>query len=260
MESGSSKSGNTADANTVPPELMKSVVDFIRAAEESGFPAPTAEQLAVKLRQTEGSINRACALLESHGLVRASQKTSEHTNPSYTISRQARSPAPVNETGTRDRIVNGLLRATAAVFRSDFKVDLRLAGGEIRDDQATTEDLSVFVRVNGQYQGSICFGLSRNVARALIGEVARRHITSINQPGLRILNMLADRIVALARSELGASGYFIDVHPAATVQPAGMKITTLGVRQVVATLEGRHGPIVVHVVLREAQAVDAIAA
>ncbi len=260
MATGRSKSRKAVDANTVPPELMKSVVDFIRVAGEKGFPAPTAEQLAVELRQTEGSIKRACALLESHGLVRASRKATEHTNPSYTVPRQARPSAPGQEAGTRERVVHSLLRATASVFKSDLKVDLRLAGNEIRDDQATTEDLSVFVRVNGEYEGNICFGLSRNVARALIGVVARQRITSINRPGLRILNMLVDRIVALALSELVASGYFIDVHPASTVQPAGMKITTLGVQQIVATLESRHGPVIVHFVLREAQADDALAA
>jgi hypothetical protein len=44
------------------------------------------------------------------------------------------------------------------------------------------------------------------------------------------------------------------------VRPAGIRITTLGITQVVATLDSQLGPIIVHVVLRETPVEDQLAA
>lgn len=257
---GDISSGRGDTANAVPPELLKTVVELIQAAEDRGERAPTVEEIAIQLRQIEGKIKRACEALESQGLVRASQAAAEHTNPGYTITREGTTEGRGEETAARDRIVNSLLRATSRVFKTDLGIDLRLAGGEVRHDQVTTEDLSVFVRVTGSIEGCVFFGLDRTVARELLTIVLRRPPPGIDQRALRILNTLVDRISGLARVELAAAGYSVDISPASTVQPIGMRITTLGVPQVVATLQSKRGPVVVHVVLREAPDRDALAA
>jgi CheY-specific phosphatase CheX len=250
----------TTDVNTVPMELMRSIVWLIAAAEENGSPALTAEQLANNLRQSEGTIKRACAHLEAQGSIKASSKASEHTNPSYVTSQQEASMPQDDEAAARDKIVKTVLRATVAVFRSNLKVGIRLAGTELKDDQVTTDDLSIFIRVTGRLEGSICFGLSRKVARELIELMTRHRVKSIDQKGIRTLNSLVDRIIHVAHGELQSDGISIDVWPASTVQPEGMRITTLGVSQVVATLNSQLGPIVVHVVLRETPIEEELAA
>lgn len=254
------QSGRGDTANAVSPELLMAVVEFIRAARDRGASKPTAEEIAIHLRQTEGKIKRACAVLESHGLVRASRAAAEHTNPGFTIMAEGTTVVRDEEAAARDRIVNTLLRATARVFKSDLGIDLRLAGGEERHDEATTEDLSVFVRVTGNIEGCIFFGLDRMVARELLTILLRRPPSGIDERALRILNKLVERIVGFARAEFAAAGYSMDVSPASTVQPAGMRITTLGFPQIVATLRSEHGPVVVHVALRETGNRDALAA
>ena len=57
-----SSGGRPTDANTVPMELMQTVVKLIAAAEQNGSPVLTAEQLAVTLRQSEETIKRAWRL------------------------------------------------------------------------------------------------------------------------------------------------------------------------------------------------------
>ena len=198
--------------------------------------------------------------MEAQGSIIASRSASEHTNPSYVASQQAASIPEDDEAAARDKIVNTILRATSAVFISNLKVDIRLAGGELKDDQVTTEDLSIFIRVTGRLEGNICFGLNRKVARELIGIIGQQRVTSINKDGVQKLNSLANRILSVARGELQANGCSIDVWPASLVQPIGLRITTLGAQQVVATLNSQIGPIVVHVVLRETPVEDELAA
>lgn len=255
-----SSGGRTTDVNTVPVELMRSVVELIAVAEKSGSPALAVEQLAATLSQSEGMIERASAYLEAQGSIRASRKASAYNGPSYITSQQAASMQEDEEAVARGKIVNTVLRATSVVLRSNLKVDIRLAGGELKNDQVTTEDLSIFIRVTGRLEGSICFGMSRKIARELIEVITRQRVKSIDQQGVRILNSLIDRIVHVAGGELQASGYSVDVWPASTVQPSGLRITTLGVPQVVATLNSQRGAIVVHVVLRETPFEDELAA
>lgn len=164
------------------------------------------------------------------------------------------------ETTARDKIVNALLRATAMVFKNDLGIELQLEGGVVCEDQATTEDLSVFVRVTGSVEGCVFFGLDRVVAREILTIVLRRPPAGIDERALRILNRIVERIVGHARDEFAADGYSVDVSPASTVQPAGTRITTLGVPQIVAVLRSKRGPVVVHMVLRDVPRPEALAA
>ncbi len=160
----------------------------------------------------------------------------------------------------RDKIVNALLRATARVFKRDLGIDLRLAGGMVSEDQATTEDLSVFVRFAGRFEGCVFFGLNRGVAREILAIVFRRPPAGIDDRALRVLNRIVERIVGHARDELAASGFNVDITSASIVQPAGTRITTLGAPHVVAILQSKRGPVVVHIVLRDTPQRRALAA
>ena len=82
----------------------------------------------------------------------------------------------------------------------------------------------------------------------------------IDEQAVTMLNSLANRIVGLNRSELAAAGYSIDVSPASIVHSVGMKITTLGTQQVVATLDSPFGPIMIRIVLREPPVDEELAA
>ena len=215
------------------------------------------------MRQSEETIKRACAYLEAQGSIRTSGNASNasgHAAPGYVTSQPEASIPQDDESVARDKIVKTVLRATVAVFRSNLKVGIKLAGSELKDDQETTEDLSIFIRVSGRLDGSICFGLSRKVARELVETITRQRVTSFDQNGIRVLNALADRVVQFASAELQTSGSSIKLWPASTVHPAGMRITTLGVSQVVTTLNSQLGPIVVHIVLRDTPVEEELAA
>lgn len=164
------------------------------------------------------------------------------------------------ETGVRDKMVNALLQATARVFRSDLGIDLRFIGSTVREDQETTEDLSVFVRLTGSVEGCVFFGLDRGMAREILAIVLRRPSAGIDERAIRILNRIVERIVGHARDEFMAGGHSIEISSASTVQPSGLRITTLGVPQVVAVLRSKRGPVMVHIVLREVPQADALAA
>ncbi|MDA1258324.1 MAG: chemotaxis protein CheX [Chloroflexi bacterium] len=246
--------------NEVPEELLKSIIRLIQSDQDRGNPPPSAEGIAVRLGRSEGNIKRACLTLESHGLVRASRAAAEHTNPSYTISREGTAAVREAEGAARDEVVNALLRATARVFKSDLGVEIRLGGGEVREDQATTEDLSIFIRVSGRFEGSIFFGLDRGVAREILTIAFRRPPSGINEKAIRVMNTLVNRIADAARRDFEAAGYIVHLSPASTVQPVGTRITTLGVPQIVATLQSKRGPIMVHVSLREVPERGALAA
>ncbi|MCH7643001.1 MAG: hypothetical protein IIC30_06955 [Chloroflexi bacterium] len=164
------------------------------------------------------------------------------------------------ETAVRDKMVNALLRATARVFRSDLGIDLRFIGSTVREDQETTEDLSIFVRLTGSVEGCVFFGLDRGMAREILAIVLRRPSAGIDERAIRILNRIVERIAGHARDEFMAGGHSIEISSASTVQPSGLRITTLGVPQVVAVLRSKRGPVMVHMVLREVPQADALAA
>ena len=148
-----------------------------------------------------------------------------------------------------DRALNSLLRAAIQIFRADLEIDLQPVARIFSHEQVTTEDYSVFVRVTGQMEGSVCLGINRKVARHLLGVVAQRRVGAIDRPGILILNKIANRIFDRFRADLSKNGYLIDTTGASTVHPAGMRITTLGMPQTVVTLRSHFGPVSMHVVL-----------
>ncbi|MBT3941414.1 MAG: hypothetical protein HOC77_09540 [Chloroflexi bacterium] len=236
---------------TVPRELLMSIFHAITSAEENGLPPLTAGQLAIQFRQTDAAIKKACAVLEANGKIQASVKSPEHPDPSYTPISPADGVVQISGAEAPAQGMNSILKATIHTFRAGMNLDLRLVGQAVSEDQVTTEDLSIYARVTGDLEGSVCFGIRRDVARLLLSVIARRRVGTIGQAGLSALHNVADRIVVVARADLAKYGYSIDVSPSSTVYPMGMKITTHGVPQAVATLKCRYGAVAVHVVLQE---------
>ena len=234
-----------------------SIVRAISSARKRDATPFTADRLAIQFRQPPSVIVQACAVLEARGVLHVSQQSSELTNPTYTLVPQAPQAESSNIVG---EAASSVLRATVQTFRSNLNLDLQLADRAFTLDQVTTEDLSIFARVTGDLEGSVCFGISQPVARQLLGIVTRRQVGTIDQSGILILNKIADRILGVTRSDLGKRGHSIDVSSASTLYPAGMKITTLGMPQSVATMRSRIGPVMVHVVLGETSVVNGVAA
>lgn len=235
----------------VPEELLKSVMGLVRSYEERSNPAPTARDMAAGLGFNEREIRWACSALEADGLVRATQ-TSMNNYPGYMSATGMPEHTPDPERAeSRNKIVFALLRSTAKVFKSELGIDVQLAGGEVRQDEVTTEDISVFLRVAGEIEGSVYYGLDRSVARELLAIAQRQKIGGINAESIHVLNTLITQVGDRASSELGAVGYDVEISPASTVQPVGMKIATHGIPQIVARLECESGPISAHVSLQE---------
>lgn len=235
--------------NAVPNELLMALARALASSQKREVAPPTIEQLAVHFRQSPDVIKRAFGVLKARELQNVSRAPSGRTNPG----RSQR----LNPVGNA---VNSLLRATVQTFRSDLKLDLLLGEQAFRHDQVTTEDFSVYVQITGALEGSVCFGVSRQAARHLIGVVARRRIGSVDSSSLLILNRLVDRIMNRTRSHLDQNGHPIFTSPASTIYPSGMKITTLGMPQCVANLRSKFGPVVVHAVLAETSGHNRLAA
>ncbi len=262
----------------VPEELLEAVVGLVRAYEDRGNPPPTILDMAAGLGLNESEIRWACSTLLADGLMRLID-TSQLTVPGYATAGErapatplgpasegetasADTPVTTSETDVtpesvkdRDEIVFAILRSTTRVFKSELGIDVQLECGELRQDEATSEDLSVFLRVNGQIEGSVYYGMNRGVALELLAIKQRRPIGGINSESLLVLNTLIGRIGDHVRGEFAAAGFRVDISPASTVQPAGVRITTRGIPQIVAALNSEIGPIHAHVSLRKA-AVD----
>jgi CheY-specific phosphatase CheX len=243
---------------------MKSIVDLVSTIEKNGVAALNTKEVAISLGQTEDTIRRASALLEYHGHLRMTRTGSDLRAQSFTLTTPGQSPiqTPTQdaEGASRDRVVTALLRGTSRYFKSKLNMGVTLTGGETRDIQETTEEFSVFVRVSGQLEGSICFGLSRIAASAVIDAIVGQHIGGIDDHSVQFLNSMANRIIASTCAELAIADCSFEVLPASTVRSSGMRITTNGTPQVIATLSSEHGLVVVHVVLRDPEADKTLAA
>ncbi|MDP6822524.1 MAG: chemotaxis protein CheX [Dehalococcoidia bacterium] len=280
-EDGSTRSYSLPVAeksSPVPEELLKAVVDLVRAYEDRSNPPPTTLDMAAGLGLNEREVRLACSTLEADGLVRPLH-TSQLAGPGYATAGErapavtqapattpepppepaaASKPDPASEADTpesvrdRKRMVFALVRSTARVFKSELDIDVQMEGGEVREDEATSEDLSVFLRVNGQIEGSVYYGMNRAVALELLSTAQRRPIGGVDAESLLVLNTLVGRIGDHIRGEFAAAGFSVEISPASTVQPAGTKITTRGIPQIVANLKSEFGPIYAHVSLRKA--------
>jgi len=61
-------------------------------------------------------------------------------------------------------------------------------------DQATTKEVSVFMRVSGEFNGSVYYGLDRVVAIEVVTIAKRRPASGMSSESLRILNELVGQI------------------------------------------------------------------
>jgi len=239
---------------------MKSMVDLVSAVEQNGAASPSTEEVASRLGQAEDTIRRASAMLEYHGYLRMSRTGSDLRAQSFALTTPGRSPMQDDEAASRDRVVTALLRATSRYFKSELNIGVTLSGGETLDIQEMTEEFSVFIRVSGQLDGSICFGLNRIAASAVIYAIAGQHIGGIDDHSVQFLNSMANRIIASTCAKLAILHCSLEMLPASTVRSSGMRITTLGTSEVIATLSSGHGPVVAHVVLRNPEVEKALAA
>lgn len=277
-------------SGAVPEELLKAVMDLIYAYEERGNPPPTVPDMAAGLGASKRDIRWACSTLEVDGLVRTAS-TTQGDNPGYLpVEENSPDHAPVADSGledalieddrledpagedsvpevepaeksladltpeqinVRNKVVSAVLRSTALVFKSKVDVDIQVSENEVREDLVTTEDISVFLRVTGEIEGSVYFGFDRSVALGLLEAARQDPSEGINARSIKIFNDLVTHVGGQARHELSKIGYDVDVSPAASVQKVGMRVTTHGYPQVVTTLDTWSGPIEAHVSLQE---------
>jgi CheY-specific phosphatase CheX len=241
----------------VPEELLNSVMELVQTYEDRSNPAPTAKDMASGLGLDLKAIKLACSALEADGRVRATH-TSKRSAPGYAIAgneainlsfERVYGKRATEPEVKRNKLIFAFLRSTARVFKSDLGIDVRLNGGVVRMDDATTEDVSVFMRVSGEFNGSVYYGLDRAVAVELVAIVRRRPASGMSAESLKILNDLVGQIGGQVQREFASAGYRVDISPASTIQPAGMRISSNGVPQVVTTLKSPMGPIAAHVSL-----------
>jgi len=118
-------------------------------------------------------------------------------------------------------------------------------------DQATTKEVSVFMRVSGEFNGSVYYGLDRAVAIEVV--TIRQTPTSFGHE-LRIFANIertcrTDRWLGSTRVCIGGLSRRYLTGAYHSTQPAGIRITTNGTPQVATTLKSPMGPIAAHVSL-----------
>lgn len=146
---------------------------------------------------------------------------------------------------------NPFLNAARHVFWTKLGQDLKVTRVELVDDRVTSEDITVFLGITGQVEGTVFYGFEDAVACAVITILRGQPTAGMDRTALSTLGELAAMITNTASTHLAAAGHSTGLTPPALIRPKGRRFTTLGIPQVHVCFGSRCGPFSVRVSLRE---------
>jgi len=151
----------------------------------------------------------------------------------------------------RVQLVNCYVRAAADVIAQETGSPVKRGGVHLERDSYTSEEITAMVGVNGAMGGSFYLSMPEqtalNIVSAMMGQTADT-FDELAQSGIAELANVVAGAASMGLSELG---YTTNITPPLLLLGAGARISNLEIQRLVVPLVTNHGPIHVHVALRE---------
>ena len=221
---------------------------------ELGGPRPTitVTQIAKHLSQNLGMVRKACSALEARGMITSAWSSLQHKDPRYVITSEGIEADSANAPSVRDNLLGPVYSTVASTWKSCLSLNVQGTSVSIRRSGKTTEDLTMFVLVSGQAEGSISFGLDIAVLKKLLKRLHDRSpVGRAKGDPRRPLAALVNRMMEGFNREIAASGYDIKLSRPYVLWGKGRQLGPRKSPHAVISLTSELGPMSVRLNFRD---------
>jgi chemotaxis protein CheX len=151
----------------------------------------------------------------------------------------------------RVQIVNCYVRAAADVIARETGSAVKRGSVHLERDAYTSEEITAMVGVNGAMGGSFYLAMPEQTALNLVSAMMGQKSELFDELAQSGIAELANVVAGAASTGLSQLGYATNITPPLLLLGAGAKISSVEIQRLVVPLVTQHGPIHVHVALRE---------
>jgi chemotaxis protein CheX len=151
----------------------------------------------------------------------------------------------------RVQLVNCYVRAAADVIAQETGSPVKRGGVHLERDSYTSEEITAMVGVNGAMGGSFYLSMPEQTALNIVSAMMGQKADSFDELAQSGIAELANVVAGAASTGLAELGYTTNITPPLLLLGSGARISNLEIQRLVVPLATDHGPIHVHVALRE---------
>ena len=158
------------------------------------------------------------------------------------------------------KFLNPFLEAATEVLLAEANV--RATRGQIglNKDPYITEDVTVMLSLVGAVDGTVFYALGNPLSLTLIGNMLGEKLESVTSLAQSGLAELGNVITGRASVKLAQAGFESQISPPTLLLGKGSTLSTLDMPRLVVALNTDHGPLTVHLAIREGRNAAAKAA
>lgn len=151
------------------------------------------------------------------------------------------------------KLMNPFISAASEVLEKEVGIQSGKGRISLQKNAHTTEEVTILVRLAGQIEGMVGYGMSEDTAKAFVSEMMGQEWSVLDELAQSALGELGSMIVGLANTELSDRGYETNISPPMLILNEGALISTLDLQRLVVAIETPYGPVQVHLALQEGQ-------
>ena len=145
--------------------------------------------------------------------------------------------------------VNAFVAPAKRIWELELGYPLDLKRAESVTNQVTTDDVSVYITVNGDAPGIVIYGFNLSTAKKVVGTMMGQEVKSLDDVANSALAELANMITVHASAELSASGVGCTFNAPLILQPAGIRLEYMTNPHMRATFGSELGNLNIHISL-----------
>jgi chemotaxis protein CheX len=146
-----------------------------------------------------------------------------------------------------EQIINAFVAPAKRIWEMELGHALDLKKADPVTSSITTDDVSVYITVNGDAPGIVIYGFSIGTARKVVGKMMGEEVKRLDDVANSALAELANMITVHASAELSASGIACTFNAPLILQPAGVPIKYMANPHVRASFGSDLGSLNIHI-------------
>ncbi len=149
------------------------------------------------------------------------------------------------------RFINPFIVAAGEVLRSEIQTEVQRGEIKLHRSACTSNDVTTLLTLVGRVEGVVLYGMSIPTAMAFVSKMLGQSFTEFDELAQSGIAELGNVITGRASTLLAAEGYSSQISVPALIIGHQVTISTLDFQRLVVPLTTSHGPLEVHLALRE---------
>lgn len=149
------------------------------------------------------------------------------------------------------RFMNPFISAASEILEKEVQVRAVKGSISLQKSAYTTEEITILIGLTGQVEGMVAYGISEDTAKAFVSQMMGQDWNVLDDLAQSAIGELGNMITGLAGTELSNGGYETKISPPMLILGRDVLISTLDLQRLVVTLQTPHGPLQIHLSLRE---------